>query len=292
MGKIYRFIAMSLYSLRFLVKSLLLFLKHTFYGEVMKLEDDEKKNEVIIMGNGPSLKDLHFNRIDRNNYKVCCVNYYPAKEKEFWRIKPDFLCLIDPAFFDYVVESKIEDYNKLLRVLESVDWNLKIIAPYGKKMNVKNDNISYVWVNTNQPVKDIFCWEKWWLFNNNMANPGMQNVILGALYFFLASNSKKIYVTGVDFSEFKYLYVDEDNRVYVDTIHSYGSQRHYFDELPIKGFTEFHVILEAYRKMFFEAYKIRQYADYKDIEIINLSVQSYIDSFRKESPTVLEKCDR
>ena len=283
------FVKKLLDSIQVLIITLLRYVKNVLLGRIGKVDDNKKHDEIVIMGNGPSLNDVNFSKINRQHYKFCCVNDYPLKNENFFRLKPEYLCMTDPAYYDFTIKAEKENYRKLFQNLERVDWKLKIIAPNGQKLNIKNPNVSYAWINTNVISKDIYLTEKWSLYNRNLANPGRQNVVLSALYYSLMTNHKKIYVCGVDFSDFKSIYVDEDNRIYVDSTHSYGTTRYYFDEMPEYGFTEFHTLLEAYRRMFLQASKVREYADYKGIEIINLSLQSYIDSFRKDNPSILEE---
>jgi len=192
--------------------------------------------------------------------------------------------LMDPAYFEFSVDAFKDNFKKLISVLEQVRWNLTIICPLGKKLPIQNGSIGYRWINERVLSENVFPRIKHWAYDRNYANTGAQNVVLGALYFFVASNYKKIYVAGVDFSDFKNLYVDEDNRIYVDSTHSYGSDRYYFDEMPEYGVKSFQQILRAYQKMFEQSEEVRQYADYKGIEVVNLSVLSYIDAFPKEKP--------
>ena len=86
-------------------------------------------------------------------------------------------------------------------------------------------------------------------------------------------------------SDFKNLYVDENNRVYVDSNHSYGNARYYFDEMPDEAkLIDFADILRAYQVMFVQFRNTKRYADLLGIEVINLSTGSYIDVFNKIHP--------
>ena len=113
---------------------------------------------------------------------------------------------------------------------------------------------------------------------------GCQNVVIGALYYFISCGFKSVFLAGVDMSEFKCLYVDKNNRTYMDTIHSYGSSRKYYDEMKEYNLLFFHQILGAYQKMFQEFYYVKEYAEKMGVDIINLSVDSYIDLFQKVDP--------
>ena len=292
---------MMMKSLKKSIKTLFVFV-HTIYSalyiayHVMKDAVNGKKNkktknilceEVIIMGNGPSLNNINFKKINRRKYKMCCVNYYPVKSKMFYYLRPEYLCLIDPGFFKYTIEAEKQDFADLISALRMVDWPLTIIAPKWEKLPVKNPHIKYYWVNTYELSSNINKRFAYWLYNHNFANPGMQNVTLGALYFFIMNRCKKIYLAGVDLSDFKFLNVDENNRVYVDSNHSYGVTRYYYDEMKENGVSGFCEILGAYQKMFTDYRLAGKYAEYVGVRIANLSLQSYVDNFKKLSPEIL-----
>ena len=213
------------------------------------------------------------------------MNYFPLKkQREFFEIKPEFLCLMDPGFFDYTIKAEEDDKKLLFDILEKVDWDLIIIAPVGKRLPVVNEAICYEWVNTYKSSYDCVASLNYRLYKNNLAIVGMQNVIIAGLFYFLTVGFQKIYLTGVDMSDFKNLYVDKSNRVYVDSTHSYGTTRYYFDEMTECGVSGFGNILGTYQNMFIEFDQVSRYAKYLNIEVLNLSINSYIDSFEKKDP--------
>lgn len=151
-------------------------------------------------------------------------------------------------------------------------------------MDINNNFIKYAWVN--QFIADdkksnsvLF-----WLYKHNISNFGYQNVVLGAIYYFLTCRYKQIYIGGVDMSEFKDIFVDENNRVFIDSAHAYGNIKNYVDEMPEYGVLTISQNLYAYNKMFFQFDISKKYADYLEIPITNLSINSYIDCFDKLSP--------
>ena len=85
-------------------------------------------------------------------------------------------------------------------------------------------------------------------------------------------------------SDFKNIFVDEQNRVYVNSTHSYGTARYYFDEMPEQNLVRFYEILGAYQRGFCGFDCAKRYADEMKVDILNLSIGSYIDSFDKVSP--------
>lgn len=281
-------ISVCVYSVVTVVLLIIHFVNDTINKKKGCISNNRKKDDIAVLGNGPSLNSVDLECMKNQNIKLCCVNYYPLKkEEDFFRIKPEFLCLMDPGFFDYTIKAEEEDKKAFLDIIKKVDWNLRIIAPGGKKLPICNDNIGYEWVNTFKASYKCADMLKYMLYKKNLAIVGMQNVAIAATFYFLTANYNKLYITGVDLSDFKNLYVDENNRVYVDSTHLYGSNRYYYDEMPECGLIGFGNILGAYQNMFIEFEQLSKYAKYLDVEVVNLSIDSYIDVFKKEYPEKL-----
>ena len=66
---------------------------------------------------------------------------------------------------------------------------------------------------------------KYTLYSKNKANFGFQNVILAALYFCITGNAKTVYLCGVDSDWHRELFVDENNNVYLESVHFYGVEK-------------------------------------------------------------------
>ena len=285
---IFKGIKVVVYSILTIVICIVYFVIDIIKRKKRYIANNHRTDEAIVLGNGPSLNDIDIASLKTKGIKICCVNYFPLKKQEvFFDIKPEYLCLMDPGFFDYTIEAEKKDYEAFLDVLNKVKWKLEIIAPAGKRLPIENTYITYEWINTH---KISYCSSdmlNFFLYKHNLALPGLQNVTIGGLYYFLTANFKKIYIGGVDMSDFKNLYVDENNRVYVDSTHSYGSTRYYYDEMQECGIVEFAPILGAYQRMFVEFKQLSKYAKYLGIEVVNLSINSYIDVFKKEYPRII-----
>lgn len=239
---------------------------------------------VMILGNGPSLNKIDLSKAKEDECEFCCVNFYPLKHKEdFFHLKPKYICLLDSEFYDIKIESLAETIRELYAVLNEISWDITVIAPKGRKMPINNPHLSYVWLSTYIPIYNSSRNVRNLLYRHNLAVTGAQNVIIGALNFFISCRCKTIYFAGVDMSEFKNIYVDDANRKYVDTTHSYGTERRYYDENRTTNWTDLAHILSAYCKMFLEFRHTSCYAHDMNVDVYNLSLDSYVDSFDKLS---------
>ena len=238
----------------------------------------EPEEEVIILGNGPSLNDIDLNKLRQTSLKIACVNYFPTRNPSFFTIKPEYLILFDPLFYP-VNGQLIPEAKELYEVLEKVDWDMTIVCLQGGKISLQNPRISFERItdsilNSDRMTRYLDC-----LYHRNLLCIGMQNVVIGAGFYFVCKKVRRIYFSGVDMSEFKMLFVDEENRVYVDAVHSYGTERRYSTIIQ-KG--EFYRLLGMYQGMFKEFHFLSAFAKRSGVDVINLSLCSYIDVFAKK----------
>lgn len=238
----------------------------------------EPEKEVIILGNGPSFNDIDIEKVRESGMDIVCVNFFPAKNEKFFEMRPQYLCLFDPIFYEE--SSAQERVDELFRILERVDWKLKILCFAGREPKINNSNIEYVKIAYPVLSSEYMTGLLYRLYDKNRICLGAQNVVIAAGSYFVEKRVKHIYYAGIDMSEFKGLYVDEECRIYVDYTHSYGSERLYSNVVK-KG--EFYKLLGMYQRMFLEFHHLRKYADRCGVSFTNLSDESYVDVFPKDT---------
>lgn len=235
--------------------------------------DKKKRNKILIIGNGPSYREFDFSKID-SDFDLMCVNLFPLKEKLFWKIKPRYLCIIDPGFL-----KRLKDIDGYMECLENVTWKMDIICPQGRTIIIKNNNISFIKLNMiyyGSPIMKCF------FYKHNMANFGMHNVIHGALFASINLNYQEIYLTGTDYSEIKNVRINSDNDFVILSEHGY--EKNEFINLTKNGnykkgeFYWFFYYNYKGLKSFVEA---NEYAEHRGSKIYNLVPNSYIDAFEK-----------
>lgn len=244
-----------------------------------------KNKTVLIMGNAPCLNNTDIPRLVTQGTDVVCVNWFPLKDRRFREMKPGWLCLIDPNFFTGN-EAVKKDRLDFLRELEKVDWKLKIICVQGSVLPVKNRNISYVLLNGNVYNGNIL---KYFLYRHNLANCGMQNVVTAALYYFISVRVSRIYLAGVEMSEFKNLSVNQDNQIYISRDHSYGKEKFEFKKIANMEQCGMHTVLGMYQKMFEQFHEAAEYAERNHVKVYNLTPSSYLDMFEKTDKYCINK---
>ncbi|WP_188007793.1 hypothetical protein [Photobacterium damselae] len=239
-------------------------------------------SQIHIFGNGPSLYESKKNY--SKNDDLIMVNF-SALTDDFFDLKPKYLCIADQDFF-YI--SKIKSKELKLRMnawysrLENVDWNLTIVVPSEFKglLNIKNDHVNILVINT-LPLPDKFIYFRYYMYKFNYAAPKMQNVVIFATYFAIQVGYNKIFLHGVDSDSFKDVFINKKNEMVLIDKHFYGNKEinlsKQYSYLP----GSFYKKLQADVNMFKSYYDLRLYSDKINVEIINYSKNSMIDSFSR-----------
>lgn len=242
------------------------------------------EKNILVMGNAPSLNSIDLVRVDRSRFDLLCVNSFACNEQLFFELKPEYYCIVDPAFF-CGSEPVNGNRRRLFDALRKVDWHMKIIIPAGCRPPVDNERLSYIHVTRRELHFEALPAFRNFLYRRNLCSCGMQNVIVAALSYLICAKAKAIYMAGVDISEFKGLYIDENNEVLVETNYFYGTVRCKFSDMPLEP-GEFYKVLECYVRMFRQFHVVAGFAQAQGVKIYNLSKSSYVDSFER-----LDSCD-
>lgn len=228
---------------------------------------------VLVMGNGPSLNDIDLPAVAAAGIELACVNFFPTRNDAFWSLRPSYLTLIDPAFFTHTPE-----VDQLWDALKKVTWPMRVLIPQGNQPPIQNDQLHFELLSDFILPGDALPGLRDRLYRRNLATAGFRNVTIGTGGYFISRRVPHLYYAGIDMSEFKQLFVDEENRIYVDTIHSYGTNRRYQTSVA-PG--QFYRVLDMYQTMFAQFYQLAQYALRQGVPVTNLSVNSYVDVFEK-----------
>lgn len=265
-----------------------------------KITKDPNTNEVVILGNGPSLsKFLESQKGLMNSKSVFCVNNF-ARTKEYTEIKPTHYVICSPEHF--LVDQKEEFHNDrkitFKAIAEQTTWKMQLIVPslaknkkVWKKEIAKNTEISIKYMNTT-PVEGFKALTHFF-FSRGMGMPRPHNVLIPSIYLALRLRFSKVFLAGTDHSWLKEIVVTGENEVLL-------SQKHFYDKQTenekieknkpslqpmYKGVStdkrRLHEVLEKFYISFKSYWTLRRYADSKGIEVVNMTKESYIDAFNK-----------
>lgn len=252
----------------------------TYPAKVSKL--DASKEKVIIVGNGPSAGEFDYDKYSEQGYSFMCVNYFALDRERFFKLKPKYYCMVDPAFFtESGTPQKDAKIFELTRSFETVNWEMVLVCLSYQNPIINNDCILIEKLNNNTYEGQMNKLSKS-LFDKNAGNFGYQNVLCAGLYYFIAGNAKEIGLIGVESDWHRELFVLENNDVVRECRHFYGTDIVNITELGQIKKGELYKYFYYYYNSLFGYYKAGQYAKMKNLPVNNYCTNSYIDVFEKK----------
>lgn len=276
---------------KFIKLNLKLFLRKKY-----KIETIGKfKGEVMVLANGPSLKK-EIPKILNNTFlrqsEFIVMNLF-ALEPIFKEIKPKHYCFADPMFYqDYF--PRLKDVKKTFSILDNeVDWEMYIYLSF-KTSNeyqlfqnyskLKNKHLKII--RTNRIDYEGFERFRNKYYNLGYCMPTIGNVSNLAIYLAIINGFKKIKLFGVDHNFFHNWIVNENNILCSIEDHFYSSS----DEKVLKPIINYvtgngNLKISSYMFILSEAFKshdkLRNFANFNKVEIINMTKGSMIDSYKR-----------
>lgn len=238
---------------------------------------------LVILANGPSAKDFLTQKVHFLSGKKLATVNHAVRSEYFTQLKPSFHFLADPAFF---IEEKTSEVFDIMA--QNVDWPLTLYIPHScrkellwnekQKILLQNPNISinfYNFTTLNGPS-----WFMKYCLDKGMGLPSPRNILVPSIYLSIRMNFKRIYLVGADHSWFKQLWVNENNEVMIDDKHFYDGTPGIRESVHKTAHLSFvlhsiGVALDSYKTL-------ETYSKSKNIDIINITPNSYIDVFRRE----------
>lgn len=245
--------------------------------------DEGKGREIVIMGNGPSLRKT----IDDDSTwllgkDLMAVNF-AALTPDFLMLRPKYYILADGHFFNSL--DKDANVRKLWQNFASITWDMTLLVPTRYRHLVKAllldaTNIKLRFFNLT-PVEG-FKPLTHWFFKMGLGMPRPRNVMIPAIMEAIRLGYKKIFLCGADHSWTKTLDVDSENFVVSIQPHFYedNQEEHKRVRETYKGL-HLHDVLGSMTIAFRSYWDIATYADKKKIDIINATPGSMIDAFRR-----------
>jgi hypothetical protein len=232
--------------------------------------------------NGTSLNEnLHeLSTLDRNNHKFAVSNFF-LNSNFYDNLKPDYYFLSDPLFFK-TNNDKINLFFKNL--YNQTNWPLVLIidSKYLSNRNIEllknNNNITILTYKYITMYFGNFNFNKF-LFNFFNSSPFFQNVLVSMLSFFIKNDFKKICIWGANHDWFLNFNLDINNILTLKDYHFYNSSikttsLHHNSNNLFLQFRNLTILHYSYR---FLSYVSKT----KNIKIINMNENSWIDSFEK-----------
>lgn len=164
--------------------------------------------------------------------------------------------------------------------MSEVDWKMVLLVPYRFRKSQLFKKVSSDYVNikfyNDTPVKG-FKSIMHFFYKNNLGMPISESVIISAIFIAINLKFNVINLFGVDQSWLKAVIVSEKNIVSIGFDHFNGEK----SRVEIKtNLTEF---LWSQARLFNSHQRLNGYAEAVSVKIINMSKNSYIDSYVKKT---------
>ena len=258
-------------------------------GKVMLLSrrpspaGEPKKGSLIIMGNGPSLRETIANHAEILKTATTLAVNFAANADTYRELQPNLYVLADPHFFRTGADGKSSDQNvmRLWENIASTDWPMTLYVPC--KANLpeaicKNRNITVKRYNLTpgEGLRGLVHW----LYRQGLAMPRPRNVLIASIMVALREGYRDIRIVGADHTWSRDLWVDDKNRVISVQKHFYKDNDKEFERVA-QEYAGYHLhdILNSLTIAFRSYHQIADYAASIGAKIINCTPGSFIDAF-------------
>lgn len=239
----------------------------------------ERGGTLIVMGNGPSLRDTIANHLGfLSTHETMAVNF-AANTPEFFSLRPRHYVLADPHFF--TGEEKDPNVKRLWENLARADWDMTLHLPVGLHRQLP-ENISIQ--HFNMTPGDGSDWLSRRLYRSALAMPRPRNVLIPAIMEGVRDGYEDIVIVGADHTWPHSIYVDDKNRVVSVQPHFYEDNEKELDRVA-REYEGLHIhdVLGSMTVAFRSYHLIRSYADSLGVSISNATPGSLIDAFPRRS---------
>ncbi|MDE5797117.1 MAG: hypothetical protein K2H75_08385 [Muribaculaceae bacterium] len=256
---------------------------------VPTLKTEVSARPLTVMGNGPSLRGvLDGDRAVLRDCDLMAVNFAP-NTSAFFELKPQYLVLADPHFFNVSAADSDPNVIRLWENLHRVSWPLQLLVPvrftsvartlaYADGQHKEDNKLQIKTFNTT-PAEGLRSVSHW-LFDRRLAMPRPRNVLIASLMLGIWLGYKDIRIVGADHTWSQSLWVDDMNRVVSVQPHFYEDKKDELDRVAAEyaGY-HLHDILRSLTVAFESYHHIAAYAVRHGVKITNLTPGSMIDAF-------------
>jgi hypothetical protein len=242
----------------------------------------KNSNELVVLGNGPSINELYKNNKNFLISKDTIATNDFARSDLFKIIKPNFYTIADPLIFNDKVADEIKKRSvAIFQNINEADWTISLYVPFKYKkyieQKINNKNVTIFYFN-HTPCSGFEIVVNY-LFDKKLGMPYLKNILIAALILGIYLRYKNIYLWGVDHDWMKYMVLNKDNILCLNSHHFYDEDKQevwYKEDSIPWNVSE---ALSSMAKMFNSYEVVNAYAKKKEISILNQTQNSMIDAF-------------
>ncbi len=249
-----------------------------------------KNDHVLILGNGPSLKEVLKTEMDMlKNSDTLAVNKFCLSEA-YVAVQPIHYVVADPDFFH---ESEDSDTLQMKIDVQSTfetqtTWEMNLFLPnnvvsqeYAKMLQKRNPNIHCFFFNMLTIEGPEFFQNS--LYQAGWGMPFAGNVLIAANMLAINMGYVNIELYGAEHSIHTQAYVNEKNQVALEYDYFDGSKIEavFWDDLDPTKPQKYHQYLTHWTDTFKAYHDVESFAKSKNCRIRNMTNNSYIDAFER-----------
>lgn len=252
-------------------------------------------NNLIVVGNGPSLVDtLKEQKTEIANNDCIVVNQF-CKTDYYIEIKPKYYLLADYAYFVNIDELTERLRTVVLDLVEAIvtktNWDINLIVPniaigsWFLSEIQRNSFVHVYFYNICQVVNPTSIELKFKAWDENTCPPPNQTVLNTCVWLGIFLRYKQVFLVGADTSFMELLKVDqESNMVYTIDSHFYGEKKRIqlYTDVDGKIPQKLHVELNAIAQVLSNYWDLKYYADFVGVKVYNASKYSLIDAYERK----------
>ena len=257
----------------------------------------EGHRRIIVMGNGPSLRQMIAERRETLMSADRMAVNFAANAPEYFELRPQYYILADPHFFAGAESDP--NVARLWERLAQTDWEMTLFVPCrrglvkagGGKMAVRRLEDLLRRLPENLTVKRFNLtpaegggWLTDRLVGAGLAMPRPRNVLIPAIMMALREGYREVVLVGADHTWSRTLSVDDRNRVLSEQPHFYKDNEKELDRVAAEyaGY-HLHDILGSLTIAFRSYFDVRRHAERLGARIVNATPGSFIGAFERIS---------
>lgn len=242
---------------------------------------EQRDDEIVVMGNGPSLRsDLDTRRDRLMSRRRMAVNFF-ANTPDYDDIRPEYYVLADGHFFAGLGSDP--NVARLWQRLSETSWQMTLFVDRryaGRARELLGGNACVALKGFNLTPVEGWRWLCHRLFDLGLGMPRPRNVMVPAIMSAMREGFRKIYLCGADHTWTRTLSVDDENFVVSVQPHFYGDNKEEARRVRAAyAGLRLHDVLGSMTVAFRSYWHIAEYARSRGVEIVNATPGSMIDAF-------------
>lgn len=244
---------------------------------------EAKGRELIILGNGPSFKELIEEHRDFWTNRSCLMVNFSGCSDWFEVVRPRYYLVADPLFWE-----DAEKCERLFGALaEKCSWPMALFMPVKafklrrwQELVADNPHLT-IYPHNTVPVEGCTSFTHY-AYAKGWGVPRPHNVLIPSIAVGVRMGFEQIYLAGAEHSWVHDVGISEENRVVMNFRHFYDQGKPDAREMAQYAEVPFYQFLYHQYVVFRAYFQLRDFAGVMKCRIRNITPGSFIDAFERQ----------